>query len=407
MVVFWKIRYVDTRHKQFKDRELWLDTDELDPAVKAEVELYFDTRDGSNERKILQYRHLFTEREAASAEMDGALQNCDRWSAVSVSDYLEDENGRELTDTDAARILTGNPDTVVVPPGAKQHDLDYMLADKPPVPLEELSLTNEQLTLFGYFSRDLRELSEAAFMKDSPGIISNTASGPGGARVSTEPVLETAATDEEIRSFLTIFRRLYMQGDAFNFLKTAKAASDILGDHPLGKWIAGAAREYETTLTEAPYPLPFFHSRSIPFSRKRLIDVFLYTQYAHQPKPDRIRQFQECLEAVGNRRGILTWLFLATVWECGGQMICCGRPIVALYNRYCERRGVKPTILESVGTDHPGIGTQEKRQARDERVLGEKAEQLARDIWEAKGRPAGGHAQFVPEARDQLKRTME
>ncbi len=399
MLLFWRIRYLDTGDKQFKDRDLWLDADELDPATKAAVELCHSTTEASNDRGILRYRHLFKEQEHTPAELEEMYRCCGEMSFMSIHDYFEDENGKELTGTEIARILTGSPTAFIPPAGAKQHDIDYMLADKPPMPLEELSLTNEQLTLFGYFARDLREMSESAFMKDGPGTLSGT--------VGSDPALETAVTDEEIRSFVTIFRRLYMQKEEFNFVKAATAASEILDAHPLGKWIKGAASEYEATLSEKPHFVPFLQGGTCSFSHKRLIDVFLYTRYVHQPKVGSMRQFRECLAAVDNRRGLLTWLFLTSLQTCSLRMTGPGRVIAGLYNRYCEHHGVTPDILESVASDNPGIGSREKRQARIERVLSEKSEELARAIWESKGRPAGGHSQFLSEARDQLERTLE
>jgi hypothetical protein len=399
MLLFWRIRYLDTTDRQFKDRDLWLNTDDLDPMTKAEVELCQSTREASNDRGMLRYKHLFEEKNYTPAKLNELLKRCGAMSGVSIYDYFEDENGRELTGTEVARIVTASPTAFMVPPGAKQHDIDYMLADKPPIRLEELSLTNEQLTLLGYFARDLREMSESAFMKDGPGVLMGTVGG--------DPALETAVSDEEIRSFVTIFRRLYMQGEEFNFVKAATAASEILDAHPLGKWIKGAASEYESTLDESPHLVPFLRGGTCPFTHKRLIDVFLYTRYAHQPDVRRIRQFHECLEAVSNRRGVLTWLFLASLQTCSLRMTGPGRVIAGLYNRYCEHHGVTPDILESVASENPGIGTREKRQARIERLLGEKAEELARAIWEDKGRPDGGYSQFLDEAKDQLRATLE
>ncbi len=37
MLIFWRIRYLDRTDKQFKDRDLFLDTMLLPPATKAAV----------------------------------------------------------------------------------------------------------------------------------------------------------------------------------------------------------------------------------------------------------------------------------------------------------------------------------------------------------------------------------
>src|SRR5688572_26024005 len=38
MILFWRIRYLDTHDQEFKDRDLWLDTDDLDSLTRAAVE---------------------------------------------------------------------------------------------------------------------------------------------------------------------------------------------------------------------------------------------------------------------------------------------------------------------------------------------------------------------------------
>lgn len=399
MLLFWRIRYLDTVNKEFKDRDLWLDTEELDPVSKAAVELCHATRESSGDRGMLRYRHLFREEVHDTTDLEELCLRCGAMSGVCIHDYFEDESGRGLTSSEVARTSTGSPTAFMVPPGAKQHDIDYLLSEKAPVAISEISLSNEQLTLFGYFTRDFREMSESTFMKEGPGTLHGT--------IGSDPALETAVSDDEIRSFVTIFRRLYMQGEDFSFLKAATAASVILDEHPLGKWIKGAAEEYEATLDERPTFVPFLQGGASPFSRKRVIDVFLYTRYAHQPSVQRVRQFQECLQAVGGRRGMLTWLFLVSLWECSLRIASPGRVIVGLYEQYCEHHGVRPQILESVLNDNPGIGTREKKQARIERVLSEKADELARAIWDSEGRPPGGPSQFLAKAREQLQATLE
>jgi hypothetical protein len=38
MLLFWRIRYFDSRDRQFKDRDLWLVTEELDPVKRSAIE---------------------------------------------------------------------------------------------------------------------------------------------------------------------------------------------------------------------------------------------------------------------------------------------------------------------------------------------------------------------------------
>jgi hypothetical protein len=198
-----------------------------------------------------------------------------------------------------------------------------------------------------------------------------------------------------------------MKNERFNFRKAAKLVSDTLDSYPIGKWIQGAVEKYEQKLDGRPDLIPFLESHSPVFSRKHLIDVYLYTRYAHQPSEDRERQYRECLAAVGSQREVLTWLFLTAIWECTVAMMESGRVIVGYFSRYCEHHGVTPDILDSILRDNPGVGAAEKQEARTERLLGEKAEELAKAMWESKGRPDGGYLQFVDEARERLRKSLE
>src|SRR5207249_3624895 len=171
----------------------------------------------------------------------------------------------------------------------------------PPLPIAKASLSETDLRVLAYFKRDLLEMLRAPFYKEGPGTLD--LSGCEGSCT-----LHTAVTDDEIRSFVTIFRRLYMANEPSNFLKAVAVFAKATVGHPLGKWIEAAGKEYVAKLQRPPesFPLP----QSVSFTQKRLIDVFLYTQYAHQPDDGRQRQFQECLQQLGGDRALLTFLFL-------------------------------------------------------------------------------------------------
>lgn len=61
MLIFWRIRYLDRVDKQFKNRDLFLDTAMLPPAKRAAVELVAESRSSGNDREVLTFRSLFTE----------------------------------------------------------------------------------------------------------------------------------------------------------------------------------------------------------------------------------------------------------------------------------------------------------------------------------------------------------
>jgi len=394
MLLFWRIRYLDSRDRRFKDRDLWLETDKLDAAARAAVELCDELRDSRDERRLLRFRHLFHEEKLSGDKLNARWRRHDRFRLFGLIDYFEDENGQELSRKRMAELLTGSPTAILLQPGARQHDVDYMLGDKRPIPLDQISLSVDDLRILGYFARDLRELLASAFYKDGPGTLNSVG--------NADPTLRTAVTDEEIRSFVTVFRRLYMTTEPAGFLMAVKVFARATQGYRLGPWIAGVAREYEKTLGEPPWMVPYVGQANFTIKRKRLIDVFLYTRYAHQPSDDRTRQYQECLTAVGGRRGLLTWLFLTTIWECSIHMKNAGDIIADFFDRYCQTNGVACDVLVSVALDNPGIGQLEKKDDRERRLFEERIKRLAEQMWANEGRPRGGPAEFMNDARTAL-----
>ncbi|HEY7427284.1 MAG TPA: hypothetical protein VH682_23825 [Gemmataceae bacterium] len=395
MFLFWKIRYLDRADKQFKDRCLYLNTKTLVPVTRAAVEIVVANRSANTQREILKYRHLFVEGAQTNGPRDPHELNTHY--GFCLHDYFEDEAGKEITPDEIAQILTGNPTARAIPRRAKQHDIDLMFAEPKPIPLAEVSLSAEEARLLGYFVRDLEEMQNSAFMKDGPGTL--TTSG-------ITPTLTTAVTDDEIRSFVTIFRRLYMEGEPANFKKAVDEFVNGLGDHPYSKWVEGAAKEYETHLAATPDARPFVAADTCTFTTKRLIDVFLYTQYAHQPDAKRQRQFEACLAELNGKRAVLTWMFLTEMWKCALEIGNAGNVISWWFKHYCHHHGVTPDVLKSLREHHAGLGTAEKEQDRRERLFREKVEQLAADLWEQAGRPDSGPAQFLVIAREQLAQVL-
>ncbi len=398
MMLFWKIRYLDRADRQFKDRYLYLDTKTLDPVARATVELVAENKSSRTEREILKYRHRFVE---GALEGPGDPNDWDKFLTVGPSEYLEDETGREITHDEMAQILTGSPTARVVPSGAKQHDIDFMLAEPKPVPLADVTLSPEQIRLLGYFVRDLQEMLTSAFMKDGPGSL---ISSSGFMSPASNPTVETPATDDEIRSFVTIFRRLYMTGphDPASFVKVVPIFLTALGDHSYSKWVEGAAKEYGSHLAAVPEARPFVPTGTCTFTTKRLIDVFLYTQYAHQPDEKKQRQYEACLAEVHGKRAVLTWMFLTEMWKCALEIGNVGKVVAWWFRHYCNHHGTSPDVLNSLREHHAGLGAAEKEEDRRERLFQEKVEQLAADLWEQAGRPAGGHLQFLVSARARL-----
>ncbi len=180
-----------------------------------------------------------------------------------------------------------------------------------------------------------------------------------------------------------------------------------IGDHPYAKWIAGAAGELQRHLAAVPDCPPLSQPGACTFTTKRLIDVFLYTQYAHQPDVKRERQFIECCNEVHGNRAVLTWLFLTEIWTCSLEIGNVGRCISSWFSHYCAHHGVSPDVLNSLRDDHVGLGVAEKEEDRRARLFREKVEELAMEFWKEQGRPGGGPSQFLMTARDQLSKRLQ
>ncbi len=402
MMLFWKIRYLDRADQQFKDRLLYLRTDTLDdPATRAAVELIAENQSPKTTRDILRFRHLFLEDRSQNFAHDANSYAGSVRSVGPCGDYFEDDAGREISHNEMAQILTGDPMARAFPAGTPHYYVDFMLAERRPIPLAGITLPADELRLLAYFVRDLKELSESSFMRDGPGALKSSGVLVS---VSSDLSLETAASDEEIRSFVTIFRRLYMRNEPANFQKAVDVFVRALGDHPVAKLVEGVANSLRDRLDKV-------YASAMPrvtctFTSKRLIDVFIYTQYAHQPNEQRQRQFAECLNEVGGNRALLTWLFLTEIWKCSVEIRNAGAWMAEWFRRYCDHHGVSPDVLRSMRDDHAGLGAIEKQEARSARLFDEKAVELARELWNQHGRPEGGPDQFRPAAREQLLKRL-
>ena len=143
-------------------------------------------------------------------------------------------------------------------------------------------MTDEQFRALGYFTRDLREMTASAFFREGHHKID-------GSGMS----MQTTVGDEELRSFVTIFRRLYMENEPGNFIKALVTFGDAFAGYPITKRAMAHECTYRKELDQPPGPVPFPRCKDLPFTQRRLIDVFVYTQYAHQPDERRERQYRE------------------------------------------------------------------------------------------------------------------
>lgn len=143
------------------------------------------------------------------------------------------------------------------------------------------------------------------------------------------------------------------------------------------------------------------------FTTKRLIDVFIYTQYAHKPNEKRQRQFKECLSQVFGKTNLLTYMFLVEVWQLSLLFVNAGRVIADWFGSYCSAHSITPDVLRSLRDEHSGLGIVERVADRRARVFREKTEELAMKLWIDDGRPDGGPSQFLLIAHNGHGKTMK
>lgn len=387
MILSWSIRYLDTRERRFRDRRLWLNTADLDAATCKAVEATFDMS-RSGKRAMLHFRNLFREGHATCASVG------EGWCAFGVADYFEDENGHELSYQQIAVVLTGNPDAMLLPAGFRPHDIEFAIAEKAPIDPSRITLNPKQLRTLAYFSIAIRELQNASFYREGPGSL-------GGRPGSW--VVNTAISWEEIGSFATIFRRLHLDGDEATLRDAVKVFCTVLSGQPVAKWVRAMADEYLASMDRPLDASPILPPLSLPFTRKLLLEVYYYTQIFHQPGDRRLREYSEYLGAIGGDKSLLVWLFLSELWSCAIELRNVGSVVAEFYDHYCRAHGLSTDALVSPAVIGVGFKTIETRAEHESRVLREKAEELAKSLWETAGHPHGGHAQYLTTALNQLK----
>lgn len=399
MLIIWKIRYISRETRELDDRTLTLDTSKLEPVKKAAVELVLSQSE-NGDRSIVKFRDLFEEGE--SDDDSNGPPSFESFRITCVHDYFEDENGNEISATELGQIKTGDANTRMFSGAYRPHDIQLEMSTPIPIPVGSVQLTPEEVRLLGYFGRDLQELMESEFYREGPGSL-ETVGSPTSVGFP-DPTLKTSISDDELRSAVTIFRRLYMAKEPSNFLKATVVYCKALDGHPYADWVKAEGVEYEHSLTASVNSLPL--TQPVTFTRKRLIDVFLYTQYHHQPDERRQQQYNECLTQVSGKKQLLTFLFLTEL-----QNICliygnAGRVVSAWFRRYCEHHKISADVLQSLRIDNPHLGVVEKKSDRTARLFNEQVEKLALELWNQRNCPDSGPDGFKGEAEEQLRREL-
>ncbi|AQQ71170.1 hypothetical protein SMSP2_01536 [Limihaloglobus sulfuriphilus] len=396
MFLFWNIRYFDSRDKKYKDRGLSLDTGTLDLPTRLAIEAVYETKESSYNREFLRWRQLFSE--CNLEDISSSHGHYNNIGSIFIIDYFEDENGNEITLSEISRITSGDANSIIFPAGTPPHYVEYALSPDKKLNISDLSFNQEEIKALAYFKRDLDNLIQTAFFKErSPATLSST---------SNQFKLTTSVTEEEIKSFILVYRRFYMVSEPYNFNKTVELFCEKLPSHPLIKWIRATEQEYLHHLDNIPSFTPQTNNSQISFKVKRLIDVFLYTQYVHQPDERRARQYAECLAVLNRNEDYLLWLFLSEIKISAIHIYNAGKCIVGVFNRYCKENVISNAIVDIVSSGS-GIGSQEKQAHKEQRIFTAKVEELAEHLWREDGCPEVGTRFYRKQAEEQLRKLLK
>jgi len=391
MRIHWTVRCFNRKAKESFDRHLFLDTDtdSLDAVTRSRVELCIEQR-STHERQVLKYRHFFKEAKPLSPEADIPSK---RFCVICVRDYFEDEDGQEISLTQIVRIREGNDNLVVFPSHYRPHDIVLSLSENSPVPenpQDHVNLGQEEIDALAYFVKDVVELKGNAFYSSPP-----TLTSVGGVySIRTISV-------EHIVAFMTIFRRLYMQGERGNYMNACPIYAHRYLNKRLTTWITAERRLYNKFLA-AKATLPIMLGGEKSFTNRTLIDTMLTVRFAHQPKDDLQHEYETCLREAGDGRR-LEWMFYTIAGEAALYYSRAHSVISNELEWYLRVTGKRPTFDFAPYRNESGRGEQPTaEQAREERVR-RQAEKLGGELWEEAGRPERQLERFVKEAQDRLR----
>jgi hypothetical protein len=241
------------------------------------------------------------------------------------------------------------------------------------------------------FLRDIKELRQNSFYERNATIRS----------VGDTLTLETISVDL-IRSFIVIFRRLYMSGkhDVGNFRDSCNIYCSRFWNQRVIDWVAEERRLYDLFLDEPAAKVagtkPVFS-----FSNKRLIDVFLYTRFAHHPNESRTRQLKQMREEVGSDEW-LEFMFYSVVQQAAITYCNVSQYIAFEMDGYWKVGGLQPSADTTPFCNAGDRGVLRTAKEESEERIRKRAERLGEDLWKIAGSPANALPQFVEDAMRQL-----
>ncbi len=390
MLIFVKVRVATPSN--WMSQWFVVDTNELPPLDQHALEMLVEAG-GLTAEKFRNWRDRFRAHDehvpiARPTGYSGGLH------CIAIEDYCEDGDGNGLTIENGIRIVMQNEDLVILPSGTRAHDVALAFTDNSPIPEDPLSyfqFTQSEVNGLALFLRDIKELRQSPFYQRHSTMHS----------FGSQLRLETISVDL-IRSFIVVFRRLYMTGkhDVGNFRDSCDVYCARFWNKRLIDWVAEERRLYDEFLhgpaAEFPGTQPVYS-----FSNKRLIDVFLYTRFAHHPDETRTRQLRQMRVEVGSE-DLLEFMFYTAVQHAA--MIYCNvsQYIAFEMDGYWKVGGLHPTADVTPfcnGADRGVLLTAEE-EVRDR--LMKRAAKLGEELWKNAGSPSNELPQFVQDAIQHL-----
>jgi hypothetical protein len=392
MMVFTRIRVAVPGC--WKDRWFTLDTNELDCVQKHQLELLVESQ-RINAQTFRNWRSVFHQSDE-QISIDRINEYADRLQGFSINchGYCEDAEGNGLSVQQGLRIVTQNDALIVFAPGTRPHDVALAMSENSPIPDDPMTFfqfSQSEVDGLALFLRDIKELKQNAFFERQATLRS----------VGGESTLETISVDL-IRSFVVIFRRLYMSGkhDVGNFRDSCDVYCSRFWNKRVINWVAEERRLYDEFLN-APAAKIAGTNPVFSFSNKRLIDVFLYTRFAHHPNETRTQQLKQMRQEVGSDEW-LEFMFYSVVQQAAIIYSNVSQYIAFEMDGYWKVGGLQPSADTTPfcnGGDR-GVLLTAKEEA-GERIT-KAAEKLGLDLWKSAGSPPNELPQFVEEARQQL-----
>lgn len=378
----------------WKDRWFTLDTNELDSVQKHRIEFLVESQ-GLNSKTFREWRSLFHQSDEPMS-VDRLNECMDHIQCFSIDDdrYCEDDEGNGLSLQQGLRIVTQDDALIVFPPATRPHDVALRIGDNCPVPEDPLAFfqfKQSEVNGLALFLRDIKELRQNPFYERHATMRS----------VGDELTLETISVDL-IRSFITIFRRLYMSGkhDVGNFRDSCDVYCSRFWNKRVIDWVAEERRLYDEFL-QAPAAKIASTQPVFSFSNKRLIDVFLYTRFAHHPSEERTRQLKQMRNEVGSDEW-LEFMFYEVIQQAAIIYSNVSQYIAFEMDGYWKVGGLQPSADTTPFCNGGDRGVLLTAKEEAEERIRKRAEKLGEDLWNNAGCPANELPRFVQDAVRQL-----